>query len=105
MFMTIQRISSSPTVSDTRRKPNSPEGKGNTISSSMSLKSGKVIIFLTEINSKGNLIIYLTGYSFNLQGTQHGFGSRPNLNLPEIKAAFEGAFEQTIEWFRKTLVN
>ncbi|KAF4621841.1 hypothetical protein D9613_012100 [Agrocybe pediades] len=37
------------------------------------------------------------------KGTQHGFASRPNLNLPEIKEAYEGALEQTVEWFKKTL--
>lgn len=36
-------------------------------------------------------------------GTAHGFASRPNLELPEIKEAFEGALEQTVEWFKKTL--
>ncbi|PPQ76098.1 hypothetical protein CVT26_004605 [Gymnopilus dilepis] len=38
------------------------------------------------------------------KGTAHGFASRPNLDLPEIKAAYEGAFSQTVEWFKKTLV-
>ena len=38
------------------------------------------------------------------QGTAHGFASRPNLDLPEIKAAYEEAFSQTVEWFKKTLV-
>jgi len=39
------------------------------------------------------------------KGTAHGFASRPNLELPEIKEAYEGAFEQTVEWFKKTLTN
>ncbi|KDR77601.1 hypothetical protein GALMADRAFT_245751 [Galerina marginata CBS 339.88] len=38
------------------------------------------------------------------KGTAHGFASRPNLALPEIKEAYEGAFKQTVEWFQKTLV-
>jgi len=43
-------------------------------------------------------------YEFQLyKGTAHGFASRPNLNLPEIKEAWEGAFQQTINWFKKTL--
>ena len=37
-------------------------------------------------------------------GTAHGFASRPNLDLPEIKAAHEQALEQTIAWFQKTLI-
>ena len=37
-------------------------------------------------------------------GTAHGFASRPNLELPEIKAAYEQALEQTIAWFQKTLI-
>ncbi|KIJ98095.1 hypothetical protein K443DRAFT_133620 [Laccaria amethystina LaAM-08-1] len=37
-------------------------------------------------------------------GTAHGFASRPNLELPEIKAAHEEALEQTIAWFQKTLI-
>ena len=37
-------------------------------------------------------------------GTAHGFAARPNLELPEIKEAFELAFEQTVQWFQKTLV-
>ncbi|KAF9554172.1 dienelactone hydrolase endo-1,3,1,4-beta-D-glucanase [Agrocybe pediades] len=44
-------------------------------------------------------------YEFKIwKGTQHGFGSRPNMTIPEIKEAFEGAFEQAIAWFNKTLV-
>ena len=37
-------------------------------------------------------------------GTAHGFASRPNLELPEIKAAHEQALEQTIAWFQKTFI-
>jgi hypothetical protein len=36
-------------------------------------------------------------------GTAHGFAARPNLNVPEVKLAYEEAFEQTVEWFTKTL--
>jgi len=43
-------------------------------------------------------------YEFkDYKGTVHGFAARPNLGIPEIKAAFEAAFEQTVEWFNKTL--
>ncbi|KAF8187740.1 dienelactone hydrolase endo-1,3,1,4-beta-D-glucanase [Pholiota molesta] len=43
-------------------------------------------------------------YEFKVyKGTAHGFASRPNLDLPEIKEAYEGAFEQTVEWFKKTI--
>ncbi|KAJ7634742.1 dienelactone hydrolase endo-1,3,1,4-beta-D-glucanase [Roridomyces roridus] len=38
------------------------------------------------------------------KGTTHGFASRPELKYPEIKEAFEKAFDQTVEWFNKTLV-
>lgn len=37
-------------------------------------------------------------------GTTHGFATRPNLDIPEIKEAYQKAFEQTVEWFNKTLV-
>jgi dienelactone hydrolase len=43
-------------------------------------------------------------YEFKVyKGTAHGFALRPNLDLPEIKTAFEGALEQTVGWFKKTL--
>ncbi|PPQ81617.1 hypothetical protein CVT25_013592 [Psilocybe cyanescens] len=46
-----------------------------------------------------------TEYEFkDYPGTAHGFAARPNLNLPEVKDAYEQAFEQTVEWFKKTLV-
>ncbi|KAF5340564.1 hypothetical protein D9611_007301 [Ephemerocybe angulata] len=37
-------------------------------------------------------------------GTQHGFAARPNLKYPEIVEAYEKALEQTISWFKKTLL-
>jgi len=37
-------------------------------------------------------------------GTTHGFASRPNLKHPEIREAHEKALQQTIAWFKKTLV-
>ncbi|KAH9480083.1 Hydrolase tropI [Psilocybe cubensis] len=44
-------------------------------------------------------------YEFkDYKGTAHGFAARPNLNIPEVKEAYEQAFEQTVEWFKKTLV-
>ncbi|KAH8998643.1 dienelactone hydrolase endo-1-3,1,4-beta-D-glucanase [Lactarius akahatsu] len=36
-------------------------------------------------------------------GTAHGFAVRPNLQVPEVKAGYEGGLEQTIAWFKKTL--
>ncbi|KAF9457747.1 dienelactone hydrolase endo-1,3,1,4-beta-D-glucanase [Collybia nuda] len=43
-------------------------------------------------------------YEFkDYKGTAHGFAARPNLALPEVKEAHEKAFEQTVEWFQKTL--
>jgi len=37
-------------------------------------------------------------------GTRHGFGLRPPLEVPEVRKAFEGASEQTAQWFKKTLL-
>lgn len=42
--------------------------------------------------------------NFSRIGTAHGFATRPNLALSEIKEAYEGAFEQTVSWFNKTLI-
>jgi carboxymethylenebutenolidase len=39
-----------------------------------------------------------------MTGTTHGFATRPNLDIPEIKEAYQKAFEQVVEWFDKTLV-
>lgn len=36
-------------------------------------------------------------------GTVHGFAARPALHLPQVKEAFEKSFEQTVNWFSKTL--
>jgi hypothetical protein len=36
-------------------------------------------------------------------GTVHGFALRPNLNVPDVKAAYEGSLDQTVAWFKKTL--
>ncbi|KAG7443072.1 dienelactone hydrolase endo-1-3,1,4-beta-D-glucanase [Guyanagaster necrorhizus] len=38
------------------------------------------------------------------KGTTHGFAARPNLAYPEVKAGFEAALQQTVEWFKKTLL-
>jgi len=38
------------------------------------------------------------------KGTTHGFASRANLQVPELKKAHEDALDQTVEWFKKTLV-
>ncbi|KAF9255952.1 dienelactone hydrolase endo-1,3,1,4-beta-D-glucanase [Marasmius fiardii PR-910] len=44
-------------------------------------------------------------YEFkDYKGTTHGFASRPNFEYPEIKEAFEGAMDQIVGWFEKTLV-
>ncbi|THV01192.1 cytochrome P450 [Dendrothele bispora CBS 962.96] len=41
-----------------------------------------------------------TEYQFrDYKGTVHGFASRPNLDIPEVKEAFEQAFEHAVEWF------
>lgn len=36
-------------------------------------------------------------------GTTHGFAIRPNLGIPAIKEGFEKGFDQTVDWFKKTL--
>jgi len=43
-------------------------------------------------------------YEFkDYKGTVHGFAARPALQIPEVKAAFEESFAQTLNWFDKTL--
>jgi len=43
-------------------------------------------------------------YEFKIwNGTAHGFAVRPNLEVPEVKAGYEGGLEQTVAWFKKTL--
>ncbi|KAI5892199.1 uncharacterized protein SCHCODRAFT_015880 [Schizophyllum commune H4-8] len=43
-------------------------------------------------------------YEFKVYpGTAHGFAARPNLALPAVKEGFERAFEQAVNWFKKTL--
>jgi dienelactone hydrolase len=43
-------------------------------------------------------------YEFNIwNGTAHGFAVRPNLEVPEVKAGYEGGLDQTVAWFKKTL--
>ncbi|KAJ7644111.1 dienelactone hydrolase endo-1-3,1,4-beta-D-glucanase [Roridomyces roridus] len=37
------------------------------------------------------------------KGTTHGFAARPRLDYPEVKEAFEQAFEQSVSWFNKTI--
>ncbi|VDB91766.1 unnamed protein product [Peniophora sp. CBMAI 1063] len=37
------------------------------------------------------------------KGCAHGFAIRPNQSVPEVKAGYEGALAQTVEWFKKTL--
>ncbi|KAK0201716.1 dienelactone hydrolase endo-1-3,1,4-beta-D-glucanase [Desarmillaria ectypa] len=39
------------------------------------------------------------------KGTTHGFAARPNLAYPEVKACFEAALQQTVEWLKKTLLD
>ncbi|KAI0044563.1 dienelactone hydrolase endo-1,3,1,4-beta-D-glucanase [Auriscalpium vulgare] len=43
-------------------------------------------------------------YEFKIyKGTAHGFAARPNLEIPDVKAGWEGALEQAVAWFKKTL--
>lgn len=44
------------------------------------------------------------GYSRrHFEGATHGFGTRGDLSNPKVKAAKEGAFKNTVEWFLKYL--
>jgi len=55
---------------------------------------------LAEQESKSDQV----DYEFKIwQGTAHGFAVRPNLKVPEVKAGYEGALDQTVAWFKKTL--
>jgi dienelactone hydrolase len=55
---------------------------------------------LAEQESKSDHV----DYEFRTwKGTAHGFAVRPNLKLPEVKAGYEGALDQTVAWFKKTL--
>jgi len=38
--------------------------------------------------------------SRTFKGTVHGFAIRPNLGIPEVKQAFEEAFEQAVGWLK-----
>ena len=38
-----------------------------------------------------------------IEGTVHGFASRPNMAYPEAKDSFEKAFAAAVRWFKKTL--
>ncbi|PPQ71948.1 hypothetical protein CVT25_002826 [Psilocybe cyanescens] len=38
------------------------------------------------------------------KGTTHGFASRPNLTIPEAREGHKAALDQTVGWFKKTLV-
>ncbi|KAI0058274.1 dienelactone hydrolase endo-1,3,1,4-beta-D-glucanase [Artomyces pyxidatus] len=45
-----------------------------------------------------------TEFEFTVyKGTAHGFAARPNLAIAEVREAFEGAREQAVKWFQKTL--
>jgi len=37
------------------------------------------------------------------KGTAHGFAARPVMSIPDVKAGYEGAFEQAVDWFNKTI--
>ncbi|GLB42236.1 putative dienelactone hydrolase family protein [Lyophyllum shimeji] len=44
-------------------------------------------------------------YEFKIyKGTIHGFAIRPDLANPEVKEGYEGAMQQIVAWFSKTLV-
>ena len=46
---------------------------------------------------------YLLASHVYLIGCAHGFAIRPNLAFPDVREAFEKAFEAKVEWFKKTL--
>ena len=56
-------------------------------------------------NGKSSFLAYL-GSPHQIRrctGTAHGFAVRPNLEVPEVKAGYEGGLDQTVAWFKKTL--
>ncbi|KAG6327075.1 hypothetical protein ID866_12014, partial [Astraeus odoratus] len=57
-------------------------------------------MILAERKEKGSTVPY---EFVDYKGTVHGFACRPNLDIEEIKEAFEKSMEQTRAWFRKTL--
>jgi hypothetical protein len=45
---------------------------------------------------------YAPGYKRNFyDGWEHGFAVRGNLSNPKIKAGKEGAFEESVKWFKE----
>jgi carboxymethylenebutenolidase len=36
-------------------------------------------------------------------GTVHGFGCRPNLGIPKVKASWELAMQDIVSWIKETL--
>jgi carboxymethylenebutenolidase len=55
--------------------------------------NGLCYLFITYVDSDKN----------STTGTTHGFAARPNLDVPELKEAYQKAFEQVVGWFNKTL--
>ena len=50
-----------------------------------------------------NFFFEMRAHLIRCVGTAHGFAVRPNLKVPEVKAGYEGALDQTVAWFKKTL--
>ena len=91
----MQMIHSSQPLYETNVRLNLRRARTRTILLSTNLKSTRV---------RRSMRVLLQLILNQLSGTAHGFALRPNLNIPEIKTAFEGALEQTVNWFKKTLI-
>ncbi|KAG8930105.1 hypothetical protein FRC01_003250 [Tulasnella sp. 417] len=60
----------------------------------------------TREQYEGVLRAKLEAQDFEIQvypGTTHGFAVRPNLEIPEVKQAYEGALQQTTKWLQEKL--
>ncbi|TFY74120.1 hypothetical protein EWM64_g9892 [Hericium alpestre] len=63
------------------------------------LRSGAEEIFKAR-QGKDNYV----DYEFvDYKGTAHGFAARPNLTITEVQEGYNGALQQTADWFKKTL--
>lgn len=70
------------------------EGRPNPVDYEFKIWPGK-FSFLAHLRSPNEIR--------RCTGTAHGFAVRPNLELPEVKAGYEGGLDQTVAWFKKTL--
>jgi len=97
-FIIIQTTNSSKTKMSRRPEPYSRNRRRNPITLTMRSRFIMVlfssIFFRDESTSDSGLWCL---------GTAHGFAVRPNLKVAEVKAGYEGALDQSVAWFVKTL--